>query len=631
MKPPLSNWFTPDGMVGEAILGVVNNHPGSILLESNAPSKGRQGYLFTDPQRIIVVSEYSDVLPALRDVEQGVSDGLFAAGFVSYEAGLAFEDQLPKDRLPKVPLVWFGLYKRPARFDQSGKTVTWGGVRPPGRRPKKRNEMLSAPGMFQPYITQELHAESVERIQRYIAEGDTYQVNFTFPLTMNYPGSPADWYDTLRRSQRVAYSAFINTGSHCILSVSPELFFRRQGSQLILKPMKGTAPRGRTEEEDRRQKEWLGQSNKNRAENLMIVDLLRNDAGRIARPGSVRVRKYYEIERYETVFQATSTIEARLRPDVGIPQLFQALFPSGSVTGAPKIRTMQIIRELETTPRGVYTGSIGFIAPSNTAVFSVAIRTAVIDKGSGQAVVGVGSGVVHDSELFGEYEECLLKGRFLLESRGTFQLIETMLWTSDRGWSLLPLHLKRLWSSARYFGFAYDVTSVRQTLANFSKGSMKKKGPMRARLLLDRLGNVTLSGSRLEDLPKETQVRMARGRTDSRDRFLFHKTTRREFYEAEYAAAQANGYFDALFQNEKGEVTEGTRTNVVIRSGNRYFTPPLDSGVLPGTFRAHMLSSKRKDMVEKTLYPDDLAAADEIFLCNAVRGMVRITIPELSP
>ncbi len=617
-------------MLGTAILDVVNNHPGSVLLESNAPSKDRRGYLFTDPQQIVVGSGYADVLPALERVEQGVSDGFFAAGFISYEAGLAFEDHLPKGRLPNVPLVWFGLYKRPARFDQSRKTVAWNGMRPPRRRTAGR-AALPPPGMFQPHISQELHVEAVERIQRYISEGDTYQVNFTFPLTLNYPGSPADWYDTLRRSQRVAYSAFINTGSLWILSVSPELFFRKDGSRLILKPMKGTAPRGRTEEEDQHQKEWLDRSEKNRAENLMIVDLLRNDAGRIARPGSVIVRKYFEIERYETIFQATSTIDARLRRDVGIPELLRALFPSGSVTGAPKIRTMQIIRELETAPRGVYTGSIGFISPKETAVFSVAIRTAVIDKGNGQAVIGVGSGVVHDSELFGEYEECLLKGRFLSEPPGEFQLIETMLWRPKQGWSLLPLHLRRLRSSARYFGFEYNVASVRRQLSRFAGRLMKNRKPMRVRLLLDRVGALSLEGSVLDDLPNGPLAGMARGRTDSRDRFLFHKTTRRELYENEFVVAQSRGYFDAIVQNEKDEITEGTRTNIVIRSGDRYYTPPLNSGLLPGTFRAALLSSKRTPVIEKTLYPDDLAAADEIFLCNAVRGMVKVRIPELSP
>ena len=631
MKLPSSEWFTRDGMLGQAVLDAVNDHPGSVLLESNAPAKDRKAYLFMNPEQIVVATDYADVLPALKSVEVGVAGGLFAAGFISYEAGLAFEDQLPRDRLPQVPLVWFGLYKRPARFDQSGKTIAWGGIRPPNRRRRNRGEELPTPVMFHPHISQELYSGVVGRIQKYIAKGDTYQVNFTFPLTMNYPGSPADWYDALRCSQRVAYSAFINTGNHCVLSVSPELFFRREGTRLILKPMKGTAPRGRTEEEDRRQKEWLVQSDKNRAENLMIVDLLRNDAGRIARPGTVRVRKYFEIERYETLFQATSTIEARLKRDVGIPQLFHALFPSGSVTGAPKIRTMQIIRELESTSRGIYTGSIGYISPNDTAVFSVAIRTAVIDKGNGRAVIGVGSGVVHDSELFGEYEECLLKARFLLEPQGAFQLIETMLWTPNRGWSFLPLHVKRLRSSARYFGFECDLAAVKKKLSGAAKGFLRKKKTMRVRLLLDRNGNLSLEGSLLDDLPKDLRVRMARGRTHSRDRFLFHKTTRRELYESEYAAAQSNGFFDAIVQNEKGEVTEGTRANVVIRSGGRYYTPSVDCGLLSGTFRAHLLSSKRIPLIEKSLYPDDLASADEVFLCNAVRGMVRVRIPELSP
>ncbi|MEX1140399.1 MAG: aminodeoxychorismate synthase component I [Bacteroidota bacterium] len=630
MKQHAANWFVNDGMLGPAILGYVNDTPGSLLLESNAPSKDREGYLFTDPHQVVVASELSHVLPALQTLDQGVADGLFAAGFISYEAGFAFEQQLPQDRLPNVPLLWFGLYEKPVQFNQSRSTIAWGRKRLPNRKMRNHGEMSPARGTFHPSITQDLHAGAVERIQRYIADGDTYQVNFTFPLVVSYPGAPAEWYDVLRRSQRVAYSAFINTGSHWILSVSPELFFERRGSKLTLKPMKGTAPRGRTVEEDRRQIERLDRSAKDRAENLMIVDLLRNDAGRIAVPGSVRVRKYFEIERYETVFQATSTIEARLRKDVGIPEIFQALFPSGSVTGAPKIRTMQIIRELETTPRGVYTGSIGFISPKKEAVFSVAIRTAVIDKRADHAEVGVGSGVVHDSELFGEYEECLLKGRFLSEPHGEFQLFETMLWTPHRGWFLLPLHLKRLRSSAQYFGFTYDRASIRRKLSRFAD-KLRKTKSVRVRLLLDRVGNLSVQGTIPGELPKDLQVRFARGRTDSRDRFLFHKTTRRELYESEYEAAKAKGFFDAICLNEKGEVTEGTRTNIVIRSGDQYSTPPVDSGVLPGTFRSHLFSSKRISLIEKTMYPDDLAAADEVFLCNGVRGMVSVRISELSP
>lgn len=624
-------WFTAEGMLGETILADVNDRPGSVLLESNAAKKQRLGFLFTDPVRIVVASDYPDVLPALQSVEEGVSDGLYAAGFISYEAGYAFESQLPKDVLPKVPLVWMGLYKRPARFDQSARTVAWNGSRP-GRRNTTMSERSEAPPVvLQPQVTQEHHAATVERIQRYITDGDTYQVNYTFPISVNHPGSPAEWYDALRRSQRVPYAAFINTGSHYVLSVSPELFFSRSGSRLILKPMKGTAPRGRTEEEDKQQRKWLEQSEKNRAENLMIVDLLRNDAGRIALPGSVRVRKYFEIERFETLFQATSTIEARLRRGVGVPQLFQALFPSGSVTGAPKIRTMQIIRELEAGPRGVYTGSIGFIAPDHSAVFNVAIRTAVIDKANRQAVVGVGSGVVHDSELFGEYDECLLKARFLTERQGSFQLIETILWKPGRGWSLLSLHLYRLRSSARYFGFEYNAALVRKKLTAFALGLARKQRPARVRLLLNRDGTLTLEGRALKELPTEPLIRLARTRTDSRDRFLFHKTTRRELYESEYADSLEKGYSDTIFQNEKDEITEGTRTNIVIRSGQKWYTPPLDSGLLPGTYRAHLLASRRVRVVEKVLYPDDLAAADEVFLCNALRGLVQVRITELSP
>jgi len=622
-------------MFGLPVLKWVDRHPGTVLLESGLAGSGNKaGFLFANPVKIIRADALEDVMPALHEVESVVNKGAYVAGFLAYEAGYAFERALPSVRHPEVPLVWFGVYETPVVLDHQRRKLSGGTARvklSPGSQNGLRSKLdrrIPVPG-----FSGEQHAAAVERIQQYITAGDTYQVNLTFPLSfaLSDNDAPSAWYEALRRSQRVPYSAFINTQEFAVLSVSPELFFRKEGSRLTLKPMKGTAPRGRNLAEDVERRTWLQESEKDRAENLMIVDLLRNDAGHLAVPGSVKVRSFFDIERYETVFQATTTIQASLRKGVRIPELVRALFPSGSVTGAPKIRTMQLIHELEPVPRGVYTGAIGFFSPNGKAVFSVAIRTATLNKRTGQAVVGVGSGVVHDSDVHGEYEECLLKAKFLTETSEEFRLIETILLRPDRGWFLLPLHLKRLRESAQYFGFRYPRDTITMKLKEASSRKISAGSPLRVRILLSRDGSIEFQKTTLEPAGDEAVAGMAKSRTDSRDRFLYHKTTRRDLYEREFDSPAARGRFDLIFQNEKGEVTEGTRSNIVIRVGDKHFTPPVDSGLLPGTFRSHLFRSKKIPIMEKTLYPDDLASADEIFLCNAVRGMVKVRIPELSP
>ncbi|MBI4418336.1 MAG: aminodeoxychorismate synthase component I, partial [Ignavibacteriales bacterium] len=492
-----------DLVFAPAVLEWVEDNPGTVLFERNSSRRGGgEGRLFLNPKKIITVRSYEEVLPALEELQQAVAAGLYAAGFIAYEAGYAFESVLPRDRLPDTPLLWFGLYDRP-RTVSKGKN---GRRKPAGRRDDPWS--LQPPKLL-PALSGERYAEAVGRILQLISDGDTYQVNLTFPLRMSLPGPAYRWYDFFRRTQRVAYSSFLNTGAVSILSLSPELFFRRENAKLVLRPMKGTAQRGRTLEEDKKQVAWLKESEKNRAENLMIVDLLRNDVGRIALPGGVRVRTFFEIERYETVFQATSTIEARLRRDITIPDIIRALFPSGSVTGAPKIRTMQIIRELEEVPRGVYTGSIGYFGPDRTAEFNVAIRTIVVSRNTGNAVMGVGSGVVHDSDPTAEYRECLLKARFVTERPEEFQLLETLRWDPGKGFFLMPFHMRRLKESASYFGFQCDKWYIRDVLEQARKSLAKKKHPMRIRLLMHRNGHLEVETKVLRPLPAVPAVRVS--------------------------------------------------------------------------------------------------------------------------
>ncbi len=624
-----------EGLFRFELLRWSEEHPGTVILESNpGDSTNRSSYLFAGPVDIVQSDSPDDVQQCLERIDRAVAEGYHAAGFCSYEAGKVFEKRLPGSRPGSVPILWFGIYDRPVVFDrQTGKLT--------GHRAflrDLRESLHSRPqGGVRPFdlphfrssISETGYLEAFNRVQRYIEAGDTYQVNLTFRLHAPVSVPASLLYDRMRRAQRVAYGAFLNVDPLFVLSCSPELFFRKEGNKLTLKPMKGTVARGRTVAEDSERRKWLLQSEKNRAENLMIVDLLRNDAGKIARAGSVRVKRFFDVERYETVFQATSTIEATLKPGTSIPELMRSLFPSGSVTGAPKIRTMEIIDELETRPRGVYTGGIGFFSPAKS-VFNVAIRTLVLNRASGEAEFGVGSGIVHDSRGTEEYKECLLKAKFLEQEPGEFSLIETILWSPRRGWSHVGLHMRRLKESASYFGFRFRGQDIRDGLEASVRRFKQRKShkAFRVRLLLARQGEISTQVSVLEPLPTAPVVRFASRPTDPDDRFLFHKTTNRALYEDELARAIEDGYVDVLFRNKHGEITEGARSNILIRRGSALLTPPLECGVLPGTYRSFLLSSEKYAVREQRLYPDDLFSADEIFLCNALRGLVRVTLHE---
>lgn len=624
--------FDREGLVSPVAVQWLFRRPNSILLESSLVDRGnKHTYLFTEPVEVIKASSLAQVEQALRKVDEAVQSGRYVAGFLCYEAGYAFENVLRTEVTSEVPLVWFGVFKQPIVYDRLRRRVVEG-----HKQVKQIEEELQR---FRgeenhtelspiPSLSQEEYRTAVSSIKQYILEGDTYQVNYTFKLKFPW-FSASSLYCRLRNAQRVGYSAFLSLRRFNLLSLSPELFFRVDGTRITLKPMKGTAARGRTLEEDAVRKKELQMSDKNRAENLMIVDMLRNDVGRIAQTGSVKVARFFDIERYETVFQATSTIEARLKKDIHFSEIIRSLFPSGSVTGAPKIRTMQIIRELEKEPRGIYTGSVGFIAPQKRAVFSVAIRTLVLDKKSGMGEMGVGSGIVHDSEIDDEYRECLLKSRFLTESPSDFELIETMRWEPGRGFLLQRLHERRLQRSAEYFGFPYHPNVLRSTLKKYDallRKESKRRQSFRVRLTLGRNGIISLSHARLEPTVGDQHVRLSEKRTDSSNRFLFHKTTNRRLYDEELERAVLRGYFDVLFLNEKGELTEGARTNLVVRKGGEYLTPPVSCGLLAGVYRESLLRSKKYAVKECILTLDDLKAADEVFVCNAVRGMVNVIV-----
>ncbi|MGM0681619.1 MAG: aminodeoxychorismate synthase component I, partial [Thermodesulfobacteriota bacterium] len=463
-----------------------------------------------------------------------------------------------------------------------------------------------------------------------IAQGDTYPVNYTLKLLFDFTGPPEELYLTLRKNQSVSFSAFIQHRNTQIMSFSPELFFRKKGRMCKVRPMKGTIERGRNTSEDQKIKKFLQSDTKNRSENVMIVDMLRNDLGRISEPGFVHVPSLFDVETYESLHQMTTTVQTTLRNNLSLYELFQGLFPCGSVTGAPKIRTMEIINELEELPRGVYTGAIGFLAPDGEAIFNVPIRTLTLKKNKGE--MGIGSGIIHDSDPEKEWDECLLKARFLTCPREDFQLIETMLWQPDGGYWLLEKHLSRLEESAAYFEFPFAGKKVKEQLLEESRGFDTARS-RKIRLLLYQNGDIEISSTLLEltdqprygkDLPRIT---IAGEQVDSRQPTLFHKTTSRHMYNRLYREAVAHGYYDVVFTNQRNELTEGSVSNLFIKKDGFYYTSPIECGLLPGVFRQYFLET-HKDSAEEILTPADLQSADAVYLANSVRGMVEVSLKD---
>ncbi len=490
-----------------------------------------------------------------------------------------------------------------------------------------------------PSVDRSAFHRAIGRIHAAIGEGETYQVNYTYRLDFGTFGTPASLYRRLRARQPVAFGAFIalppgDPGPTHVLSCSPELFLRNVGGKLLARPMKGTASRARMAEGDSEIARMLSEDTKNRAENLMIVDLLRNDLGRIARTGSVRVPQLFSIEPYQTLFQMTSSIEAELPEATGFAQLLRALFPCGSITGAPKHRTMQIIAELESTPRGLYTGSIGWIdapgadrpdAACGDFCLSVAIRTLTLGGAAGPdglrpGRMGVGAGIVIDSRAGEEYEECLLKARFLTGLDPGFELFETMFATRDDGVRNLDRHLARLAASAEELDFDCDGTQIARALAAQCL-QLPPGAASRVRLALHKDGRFDIVVAPLDPLgERPAAVLLARDPVDGEDPFLRHKTTLRRRYDLAVAEATRRGAFDLLFFNRDGLLTEGGRSNVFVLLHGRWLTPPVSAGALPGVMRSVLLADPGWSAREASIRREDLARAERIVVCNALRG-----------
>lgn len=567
-----------------------------VVLQDGDP---KRWLFFGDPIEVIQATSLAGVRPTLQRVERAVMDrGLYAAGFIAFDAAPAFDPAMRAQHGSETPLIWFGLFDPPE---------VWRALPDAAQRYDL--------GPWQAGVDLSRYARDIAQIKDHIARGDTYQVNYTFPMVASFAGDPWEMFVHLARSQRARYMAFIDTGAQAICSGSPELFFRLERDVLTSRPMKGTARRGRTLAEDEVQRDWLRNSPKNRAENVMIVDMVRNDMGRIAEFGSVQVPALFEVERYPTLLQMTSTVTSRTT--ASLSEIMAALFPCASITGAPKISTMGIIGELESSPRGLYTGAIGYLAPGPQAQFNVAIRTAVVDRVQGMVTYGVGSGIVWDSEAGDEYAECLLKARVLTAEAPRFDLLETMLWDPQNGYALLERHLHRLAGSAEYFTITIDLPRVQSQLAALA--ATLPRQPHRVRLLVDEDGNSRLEAQVLETPANPPPVRLglAQVPVDRSNVFLYHKTTHRDVYEA--AQGSCPDCDDVLLWNEAGQITETTIANVAVRLDGALVTPPVASGLLPGTLRAQLLEEGQ--LQERVIGIDDLARCQGIYVMNSVRGL----------
>ncbi len=554
-------------------------------------SSGWGSLAFGAPGQVIEAREVADVIPAIRAAEAAARGGRWVVGFVAYEAAPAFDAAL-RVRAGTGPLAWFGVHD-----------ATLDGI-PPGPADARVDGLA-------PELDSATHEAAVRTIREAVAAGAVYQVNFTFRLRGRLEGDPLSLYRRLRGAQGSGEAAYVRTGTHAIVSASPELFLLRRGDRVTTRPMKGTARRGRFPEEDDAARLRLAASEKDRAENVMIADLLRNDLGRVAATGSVRAGPLLELERLRTVWQLTSTVSARLRPGADLADLLGATFPCGSVTGAPKVAAMRLAATLERSPRGAYCGAVGALAPGGDACFNVGIRTARVDLATGTAVYGTGGGITWDSDPAAEWDEALAKTRVLEMDPELPTLLETMR-LEGGDVALLDGHLARLSGSARYHGIPLDLAAVRERIS-------AEGGDARLRLLVSPDGSVALERAPLPAPAGEpVPVAFSAEPVDRRDPALFHKTTRRSPYERR--RAERPDAFETLLVNRDGEVTEGTFTNVVVDLDGVRVTPPLDAGLLPGVFRAGLLA--RGEAVERPLLPSDLSRARRIWIVNALRGWV---------
>lgn len=550
---------------------------------------------FGVPRQTLVALNLAQVRPLLVAVDALSKQGYWCVGYVAYEAGAAFDPAFDVHEA-KGPLVWFGVHDAPLAWPET-------------------DSQDEAHVQWQEGLNRPAFDHGMRAIHHAIAAGELYQLNYTAQMRGQlHQGTPIELFMALRRAQPGAYAAFIDTGEAQVLSVSPELFFDWDGERILTRPMKGTAPRGATPERDAALAAKLQASPKERAENVMIVDLIRNDLSRVAQPFSVRVPHLFQLQALPSVWQMTSDVEALTRPGTTLADVFAALFPCGSITGAPKVSAMQMIRRIEPGPRGVYCGAVGVVRPGGAATFNVAIRTVTMKDGSARC--GIGSGITADATADGEWQEWHHKRAFLGRASSPFELLETMA-LQDGTLRHAPLHLARLARAAAHFGYPLEVARLEVCLLQVVV--LHPKGLWRVRLRLNSKGQVTVEALVLETSPSQVKLFLAANAfEEAGSEFVRFKTTRRAHYDA--CAPQAPDVFDTLLWNRHGELTECTRGNVAVQLDGRWVTPPLHCGLLDGVGRAHYLSEGR--LVEAVVHVKDLPRATGLAFINSLRGWV---------
>lgn len=592
-----------------------------ILLENRRAKKNEKSSLyFTHPTQEIICKDPSQLTYCFDVIEKLKNSGYYLAGFISYEASYFFEHNKPfwknKAHPNNFPLLHFLAFKSCQYLNQTEVNQLL-----------KQQTADHSDESFAFHLSLDINKTEYEtnfnKIKQHLIKGNTYQVNYTTKYYFDVQGDPVQLYQTLRERQKVEYSALLQFDDYQILSLSPELFFSKRAEDLTAKPMKGTMPRSLNPQIDQENKNKLLSDPKLRSENIIIVDLLRNDLSTLSKAGSVHVSELLQVETYETVHQMTSTIHSKIDTDTSFKSLLFNLFPCGSITGAPKKSTMKIIRECEKKPRNIYTGCIGYITPTNDMCFNVAIRTLCIAQNKGE--LGIGGGITNDSNLDSEFEELHLKARFFTDMDVGFQLIESMKYNRHLGYVLLDEHLNRLKNSALVFNFLFDEKSIKNKLQSLTS-QFKNKVDYKVRVVLSKDGTLNINFSKIYILPSKYLIKLyTKECVDSKNILLHHKTinsTIRAFYD-DIMLAYSPSYYDVIFMNEKGFITESSKANLFIQLKGKILTPPLDCGLLPGTMR-HQLLKENSSIEEAYLNKQDLETAEKIWLTNSVRGMTEV-------
>lgn len=555
-------------------------------------------YIFTQPIKELKTRDLAEVTNLLAQVESYQEQGYYVVGYVSYEAAPAFEEKLAVHKAPLLGeyLLYFTVHDS---VETSSIPLTY--------------EEVDLPSNWQEITSAEDYEKAIAQIHHHLRQGDTYQVNYTVQLKQNLSANPFAIYNRMVVEQEAGYNAYVEHDDMAVISMSPELFFEQNDRELMTRPMKGTTKRGLTDDEDLKEAAWLKQDPKNRSENMMIVDLLRNDMNRISEVGSEHVERLCQLEQYSTVWQMTSTIKSQLRPDVDLVEIFRSLFPCGSITGAPKIATMEIIKNLEPQPRGVYCGTIGLLLPNGRRIFNVAIRT--IQLHQEKAIYGVGGGITWDSTWESEYREVHQKATILYRKQARFQLITTGK-ISQKQLLFEDKHLERLTKASRYFAFPFDPEDLRQKIEEECQVCDSHQD-YRLRISLSKSGEIELSRQILTPLsPSFCKAKLCLQEADLQQAFTYFKTTHRPHLSL--------GEQEKIYHNKSGELLETSIGNLVLKINGKLYTPPIRLGILPGIYRQHLLETGQVE--EKVLTVPDLDQAETIYGCNAVRGLYELEV-----